>query len=189
MISMRKFADAASWPRFALAFAALAGFSWLAFLRESPWTRAREAAGGRLPETQTGFPPDEPQRALDLLAAKGALGDYLLWLAIDLPFAALNFLVAAFAIALALKAARLAASPARLVLLAPALYVLCELIENGLLALFASGALAPGQAVVAVQQAATNLKFVAFVGALALGLAALAFAAGAGLLGLVRRRR
>ncbi len=36
----------ASWPRFAIWFAAWWGVSWIFFYRDSAWTRALEAGGG-----------------------------------------------------------------------------------------------------------------------------------------------
>jgi hypothetical protein len=189
MISLRKVVGGATWARFAAVFAAWGSFNWFAFLRPSPWTRALSAGGGALPESKFGFPADEPQRSLARLAEKGATGDYLLWQALDIPYAALNLAAPALAMALALKATKLGASPLRLALLLPAVYFGAELVENGLVAGFAAGPAPPARSIVAVQQAATNLKLFSGYGSMILAVAALAVAAAAALFGVVRNRR
>ncbi|MHA7871827.1 MAG: hypothetical protein ACX939_05705, partial [Hyphococcus sp.] len=83
--------DRASWLRLAVWFALLFAFSMWAFTTDSPWTRALEAAGGMLPETQPGLPAIEPQRSLGLL--EGNAFDYLLWQALDIPYAIMNLMV------------------------------------------------------------------------------------------------
>jgi hypothetical protein len=180
--------ETASWRRFFVWFVLWFAYNWWAFSMSSPWTRALAAGGGKLPEMQPGFPPIEPQRSLDALAAANATGDYLLWQALDLPYAVGNLLVTSIAIALALKAVRLEKSVLKYLLALPPLYVFCEVIENALVAAFAAKTVAPGEAAVLIQQAATTVKMFSGFGSMFLGLAALVVAAIAALVGLLRKR-
>ena len=164
------------------AFLVLAVFSAFAFGPEGPWMRARSAAGGLLPETQPGFPPIEPQRSLDALAGAGAIPAYLQGQALDIPFAVLNFAFMSLALAMGLKAARAAAGGLRFLLLAPLVYLVCEFIEDALLSAFASGAFAPAENLVLIQQLMTTLKLSSMGVAL---ISILLFAAGA----LLKRHR
>lgn len=182
---LRNQADNATWLKFALWFSVWFAFNWWAFYTSSPWTRSLDAGGGKLPESQFNFPADEPQRSLDALGP--ATGDYILWQAFDIPYALLNLMVASSAIALALKATRLGASPLRYLLLLPALYVFCEIIENASVAAFASKLVAPDRALVFIQQAATAIKALSGFGSMGLGLFCLAVAALAAVVRLVRR--
>lgn len=180
--------EKADWKSFAIWFAALFAFNWWAFYTSSPWTRAFAAAGGKLPESQTGFPPIEPQRSLDALAGANATGDYILWQAFDIPYAIGNLFVTSIAIALALKATRLDKSFLRFLLILPPLYVLGEVIENSLVAAFAGKLIAPGESVVLVQQAATTVKMLSGFASMFLGLVSLVIAMLAALIGLFRKR-
>lgn len=180
--------EKANWRGFAIWFAALFAFNWWAFYTSSPWTRALDAAGGDLPESQTGFPPIEPQRSLDALAASNATGDYILWQAFDIPYAIGNLFVTSIAIALALKAMRLEKSLLRYLLILPPLYLFGEVVENSLVAAFAAKLIAPDESVVLVQQAATTVKMLSGYASMFLGLASLAVAAPAGVVRLFRKR-
>ena len=160
--------EKASWLSFAIWFLVLFGFSSWAFSSDSPWTRALEAGGGLLPETQIGFPPIEPQRSIDLLGE--ATSDYILWQAIDIPYAVMNLMVISIALALGLRAMRLDGSPLKYLLAIPVIYFVCEFIENGFVALFALGFLAPSEPFVLVQQLATTVKLTSGIGGMALGL-------------------
>lgn len=180
--------ERASWAGFAIRFGALFLYSAWAFAENGPWARALSAAGGRLPETQPGFPPIEPQRSFDALGAAGATGDYLLWQALDAPYALLSMAAPAAAIALGLKAARLGSTPLRFALLLPPTYLACEAVENSLVAAFAARLLAPGEGAVLVQQAATTVKFASGFSSLGLGALSLAVAAIAALIALARKR-
>lgn len=176
----------ASWRRFAVWFAAWWGVSWFFFYRDSAWTRALEAGGGKLPESQPGFPPIEPQRSLDALAAANATHDYVLWQLLDLPFALVTVMMSMTAIALGLRALRL--KPLSFLLLLPPLYFLAELVENALVAAFAGKALAPAEGLVLVQQLATTIKMGAGWGSMILALLALVVAASAAVIGIFRKR-
>lgn len=180
--------EKANWRAFALWFVPWFAYSWWAFSMESPWTRALAGGGGGLPEMRPGFPPIEPQRTLDALNASNATGDYILWQALDFPYAIGNLFATSIAIALALKALRLERSPLRNLLLLPPLYLLCETVENSLLAAFAGKIVAPTEAVVLAQQASTTLKMFSGSASMLLGIASLAVAAIAALAGLIRKR-
>lgn len=168
--------EKSTWRGFFIWFVLWFAYNSWAFNMESPWTRALAAAGGKLPETQPGFPPIEPQRSLDALAAAQATGDYIVWQALDFPYAFGTLFVTSIAIALALKAAKLERSVLRFLLLPPPLYVLCETIENPLVAAFAGGLITPGEGVVLVQQLATTFKMLSGVASLFLGITALVVA-------------
>lgn len=151
----------ATWRRF-LGAAALFGVyaAWVA-AGDSPLTRARGAAG-RLPELTPGFDAREPAATLARLGE--ARVDYLWLQAFDLPFVALVAMIALLALALAAQRNAAAYQKIRTLLFIPVAYGAAELIENTLLALFASGVLAPAAPLAIAQQAATTIK---------LGLAAL----------------
>lgn len=176
----------ATWLRFTLWFAAWWAVSWHFFYRGSAWTRALGAGGGKLPETQPGFPPVEPQRSLDALAGADASHDYLLWQALDIPFAFLTLMMTTTAIALGLRAAGLKAFS--FLLLLPPLYFAAELVENALVAAFASRTLAPSEGLVLVQQVATTIKMGAGWGSMILALLALATAMLFAVVGVFRKR-
>lgn len=141
------------------AAALLAVYGWWTFAGTSPWTKPYAALGSEMPELIAGFSAGEPAAAIARLAE--ARDDYLWFQAFDLPFAMLTTITGATAIAIGLKALRLAAGDARSLLLAPAVYFVCELAENGLLALFAGGGVEPGGALAVAQQIATVGKFAA----------------------------
>jgi hypothetical protein len=179
--------EKASWTGFIVWFAILFAFSTWAFNMNSPWTRALKQAGGALPETQPGIPAIEPARSLAALGDD--TGDYLLWQALDIPYALFNLMAISIAMGLALKAIRSERSPLRFLLLLPAIYLICELVENSLVAAFASGVLAPGESVVLIQQLATTVKFGTGMPALLLGMLSIVVASVAGLSRLVRSRK
>jgi hypothetical protein len=181
-----KVIDRATWARFALWFAAFWAVSWLFFYRESPWTRALEAGGGKLPESQPGFPPLEPQRSLDALAGANATNDYILWQALDFPFAFVIVMLTATAIALGLK--QTGARSLSFLLFAPPLYFVMEIVENALVAAFAAKLIAPSEAIVLVQQVATTIKMGAGWGSLGLALLGLGAALLAGVFRMFRKR-
>lgn len=180
--------EKASWRALAIWFAPWFAYNWWAFNMESPWTRALSGGGGQLPEMQPGFPPTEPQRSLDALAASNAIGDYILWQALDFPYAIGNLFVTSIAIALALKALRLDKSFFRYLLALPPIYVLGELVENSLVAAFAAKAVAPAEPVVLFQQTATTIKMLSGFGSMFLGMAALLIAALAAAVHFARKR-
>lgn len=161
----------ASWAGFFIWFVILMAFSTWAFSMDSPWTRALEAAGGVLPETKPGIPAIEPVRSFQAMG--GERGDYLLWQALDVPYALMNFFVIANAMGLGLKALRLDQSFLRFLLLLPAIYVGAELVENTFLSAFAAELFAISEPMVLTQQFATTMKFASGMPGLALGFASL----------------
>ncbi|MEO1250751.1 MAG: hypothetical protein AAFW81_00215 [Pseudomonadota bacterium] len=175
-----------SWLGFLIWFAGLMGYSFWAFMADTPWTRALEAAGGKLPEMQPNFPGDEPAQSISALREAGAIPDYLMWQVLDFPYAALNLLATATAMALGLRALKLGAGPARYLLLLPLLYFAAETIENALLALYAGAGV--GGALTGVQQGATAVKFAAGNASLLLGLVALIIAAVVAAVSFFKRR-
>lgn len=133
---------------------------WL-LMGPSPFARSRSAAIDAIPELIAGFPAGEPAAALDRMGP--ARMDYLWSQAFDLILVALILIVAVSAIALALRRLGMRRGDARYLLLLPAIYAVFELAENGLLALFASGAAAPTPALVILQQSATTMKLAALL--------------------------
>ncbi len=178
--------DSANWRGFIIWFIALFAFSAWAFGMDSPWTRALELAGGKLPEMQPGIPAIEPVRSLQAMGAN--TGDYILWQAFDIPYAVMNLVVAWMGIGLGLKALRMENSFLRFVMVLPPIYVVCELVENALVASFASGSLSPSENVVLLQQFATTLKFATAAPAMGLAMAGVLVAAAAGALKMVREK-
>jgi hypothetical protein len=166
--------EQARWLSFAAWFAALVGYSAWAFGAGGPWKRALDSAGGRLPEMQPGFPGVEPERTIEALGARA--GDYLLFQAVDIPYALLTFMASTVAIAVALRTLRLQSSPLRLLLIPPLVYFACEIVENALLAAFAAKLIPPIEAIVLVQQAATAAKLAAGVSSMLIGAAGLVVA-------------
>jgi len=162
------------WPGFLVTLAIWFAYNWWAFETDSPWTRALNAAGGVLPETKPGIPAIEPQRSIEALGSH--VGDYLLWQVFDIPYAILNLLVTAGAMALALRATKLGGSPLRFLLYLPVIYVACEIVENAFVAGFAAGVIPIQETFVLIQQLATTVKFSTGMPALALGALSLVIA-------------
>lgn len=180
--------EKSSWFQVAFFLTALLAYSWWAFGQDSPWTRALEAAGGVLPEMRPGLPAIEPARSMEALEAAGAIGDYLVWQAADIPYAFLNLFAMSTAMGLALRKTGLGGSPARRLLYAPVVYLITEFIENAMVAGYA-GALIPREGnIVLLQQAATTVKLATGWGSSLLALIALFAAAIADLVGLIRGR-
>lgn len=177
--------EKANWVSFVVWLAILMAFSMWAFLTDSPWTRVLEAAGGFLPETIPGIPAIEPVRSLEAIGENR--GDYLLWQLLDIPYAIMNFMVVSIALGLGLKALRLDASLLRFLLLLPAIYVACELVENALVASFAAEILPTAEPLVLLQQFATSLKFASLPPAVFLGAIGVALALGLPAIRLVRK--
>lgn len=175
MFNIEKHISSASWVRFAIWFAILFAFSNWAFNMDSPWTRALEAAQGALPEVQAGLPAIEPQRSLDLLG--DATSDYLLWQVLDVPYAIMNLMLVATAMGLGLKATKLRTSPLRFLLLLPMIYFFAEIVENSLVAAFASGLVPTAEPIVLVQQFATTIKFASGMPGMAIGALSIVIAA------------
>lgn len=152
--------DQASWKKFILGCAGLIGYSYWAFVAPGPWRRI-VAVTDALPEIAQGFPADMPRAAFESL--QSVLPDYLLFQLIDAPFAFLNAFVIAAGIALALNKLKLSATPLRFLLLLPIMLFAAELVENTLLAMMVSNLLPVVSLTALTQQAATNLKFTAFM--------------------------
>ncbi|WP_411819621.1 hypothetical protein ABFZ85_12640 [Hyphococcus formosus] len=160
-------------------------YSFWVFTIPGPWSRAITAAGGKLPETQPGLPAIEPVRSLEALSQN--MNDYLLWQVLDIPYFVLTFLASTAAIALGLKMAGKWGRIFKIVLFLPAIYVVAELIENSLLALFAAGIVAPVEPLVLVQQIATTLKFSSAMPAMLFSLIGIVFATIVLVIGAVRK--
>lgn len=149
--------ETASWVRFFMPFAALIAYSLWAFRPSGQFLQAKKTAG-TLPEEMFGFPEGEPERAFSQLF--GLTGDYMLFQAIDIPYAILNFFAYSAIIALALKHFRFGATPLRFALLLPVIYLIAEFIENTMLVVLARGGGAAAN-LIPFQQAATSLKWAA----------------------------
>ena len=183
-----KLIEKATGPGFVIILVLLFAYSFWAFNLDSPWTRALEGAGGILPETKPGIPAIEPVRSLDEMTASKTISDYLLWQALDFPYAALNFFFAALGMGLGLKALKLDRSALRFLLLLPAIYVACEIVENAMLTGFATGLLPTTETIVLFQQFATTLKFASGMPAPLLGLLGAVIALAANLIGRFKKR-
>lgn len=164
----------ASWPIAAAAIAAQFAFS-MVFLNggDSAWEKAVAGGGGKVPEMLPGLPAVEPARSMEALRANGAVDDYLLWQAIDVPFALLNVLAITAAMALFLRKAGVDRGLLHAMLFLPIIYFAAELVENGMVAAFALEAFPPNGAPALVQQVATTTKLASGTGGMALGLLSL----------------
>lgn len=185
MLTISERITVASWRRFAIWLIALIAFSAWAFGMDSPWTRTLELAGGKLPEMQPGIPAIEPVRSLQALGANTS--DYLLWQVLDIPYALMNVMLAWTGLGLGIKALHLQSSVLRFLMYLPPVYFVCELVENTLVAMFASGALPPSEGFVLVQQFATTTKFTTSAPAMILALAGAAVAGVIAILNKVRK--
>ena len=179
--------DRASWRAFGAWFAVAFLYDLWAINMPSPFTRALSAAGGRLPESQPGFPAGEPLRSLEALGP--ATGDYLLWQWLDIPYAFLAVMMTSTAMALGLKSLRPHGAMLKPLLWVPLVYFGCEIVENTLVELFAARVLAPAPPAALLQQLATSVKFAAGYASLALAALGAVIAATAALVGLARRGR
>jgi len=149
--------DAASWPRTLISIAALLAYSFWMYRPSGRFLQAKNSAG-TLPEEMFGFPENEPTRAISQLF--GLEGDYMLFQAIDIPYAVLNFFAFTAIFALALKSYRLSATPLRFVMLLPAVYLIAEFFENTLLVVLTRNA-GESASLAHIQQAFTSLKLTA----------------------------
>ena len=145
----------ASWTRLVVFFGGLAAYSVWVFRPDGRYLQAK-ASAGTLPEEMFGFKDGEPERAISQLF--GLEGDYMLFQALDIPFAVLNFFFLSAVFALALKKFRLGATPLRFIMLLPAIYLVTEFVENVSLVILTSGDGEPA-ALATFQQAVTTLKF------------------------------
>ncbi len=178
----------ATWPIALAAAAALFAFS-MTFLNgdASAWGKAVAAGGGKVPEMLPGLPAVEPARSMEALRANDAVGDYVLWQAIDIPYALLNLLAITAAMALFLRKAGIERGLVRSMLFLPIIYFLMELVENGMVVAFALEALPPNGAPALVQQVATTTKLSSGMGGIALAMLSLIGAAAIDLFRLFRR--
>lgn len=145
----------ADWRRYGLAAALIAAYGGWLFFGDSPLSRVRAAIGAP-PEFSFGF--HSGALAASLADLGGRRGDYLWLQAFDLPMSALFAMAAMLGVALAAKRRRSSFASVRLLMLTPIVFAAAELIENGLLAGFAAGAIAPAPAFALLQQAATTAK-------------------------------
>ncbi|MFC2951834.1 hypothetical protein ACFOOP_07830 [Marinicaulis aureus] len=172
--------EKAGWVKFLVSFILLFAYSYWAFIRPGFWSRANDAAAP-LPETLQGFPEGEPARAFALLGE--ATSDYLIFQAVDIPFALLNAVMIIAAIGLGLKTLKLAGTPLRFLLILPLILFASEIVEDALLFLMAADYIADTGAPALTQQIMTNIKGAAGM----LGtVCALAAIIGAGVAWLVR---
>lgn len=177
----------ASWRGLLFWFVIAFAYNYWAINMPSPFTRALAAAGGRLPESQPGFPAGEPSRSLAALGE--STGDYLLWQWLDIPYAFLAVMMTSTAMALGLKSLRPHGAMLRPLLWLPLVYFGCEIVENTLVELFAARVLAPAPPAALLQQLATSVKFAAGYASLALAALGAVIASMAALIGLARRGR
>lgn len=177
--------DHASWRAFGAWFAIAFAYDLWAINMPSPYTRALAQAGGRLPESQPGFPAGEPVRSLEALGP--ATTDYLLWQWLDIPYAFFAVMMTSTAIALGLRTLSGGGGFLKMTLWLPLIYFGCEIAENTLVELFAARLLAPSPFAVVAQQSATTLKFIAGYGALICAAAGVIAAAAALIWRQVRR--
>jgi hypothetical protein len=149
--------ERASWARFLFAFAPLLAYSAWAFRPNGEFMRAQGAAAP-LPETLFGFPQGQPFESFSKLG--DAAPDYILFQAIDIPYAILNTLSMLAIMALGARRFGKPKSSLRFLLALPLVYLISESVENPLLAMLAGSgselaALAP------LQQLATTVKWLA----------------------------
>ena len=147
--------DKTSWLKFLISFAVLFAYSYWAFIRPGFWTRAADAAAP-LPETLQGFPEGEPARAFSML--REATSDYLIYQAVDIPFAFLNLMMLAVAIGLGVKKLKLAATPLRFLLILPLILFAADIVEDVFLVLMAGDYIPDQGAPAFAQQIVTNIK-------------------------------
>lgn len=184
MAFISRMIEKASWLRFIVSFVLLFAYSYWAFIRPGFWTRAQEAAAP-LPETLQGFHDEQPALAFSKLGE--ATSDYLIFQAVDIPFAFLNAAMITAAIALGLKILKLAATPLRFLLLLPLILFAAEIAENALLFLMAGDYISDQGAPATAQQIMTNIKGAAAMLGMVCALAAIVSAAIASLIHLFRK--
>ena len=146
--------DNASWTRLGVFLLSLLAYSFWLFRPGGRYMQAKDTAR-ILPEELFGFKDGEPARAFSQLF--GLKSDYMLFQAMDIPYAILNFFALSAIFGLALKKFRLDKTLLRYLMLLPVVYLAAEFIENTLLVILAGGDGGPG-ALVPIQQAATTIK-------------------------------
>ncbi len=147
--------ETASWARSLISIATLLAYSFWIFRPSGRYQQAKQSVG-TLPEEMFGFPDGEPAQAFSQLF--GLQSDYILFQAIDIPYAILSFFAYTSIIALALKRFGFGATPMRFALLLPGISLVAEFIENTLLVILVRGGGETGS-VVSLQQAMTSLKW------------------------------
>lgn len=177
--------EKASWLKFLISFLLVFAYSYWAFVRPGFWTRASDAAAP-LPETLQGFHDGQPARAFSNLGE--ATRDYLIFQAVDIPFAFLNAAMITAAVALGLKALKLRATPLRFLLLLPLLLFFSEIVEDALLFLMAGDYITDRGAPALAQQIMTSIKGASAMLGTVCALAAIVSAAVAALIRLVRKK-
>ncbi len=160
--------EKAGWVRFFLWLAVNIGYSVWAFLSPGPWRNIAAATGDgdagdlaqvpKIPEIMPGFPSGEPGASLNKMSE--IIDQYILFQAIDIPYAIISMMMAIAAISIGLKRFNLGRGPVKFVLLLPMIYFVSELVENSLLAAMAGGYIPDQGLTVLLQQSATTAKFV-----------------------------
>jgi len=136
-------------------------YEFVVFSLPGPWANLIEATadGGNrpiIPDLLFGIHQDQPARAFAMLAS--SMNDYLIYNALDLPYAFFSAMSAMTILALTLKHFAWRSKWVQGILMIPALYFVAELFENALIVSMVLGWL-PKQGITAtVQQITTTLK-------------------------------
>ncbi|GJL94016.1 MAG: hypothetical protein DHS20C05_04210 [Hyphococcus sp.] len=159
--------EKAGWLRFILWLAVNIGYSVWAFLSPGPWRNIAAATGDgagndlaqvpKIPEVMPGFPAGEPAASFSKMSE--VIDQYILFQAIDIPYAIISMMMAIAAISIGLKRFNLSGG-VKFVLFLPIIYFASELVENALLAAMAGEYIPDDSVFVLLQQSATTTKFV-----------------------------
>lgn len=144
------------------------GYSVWAFLSPGPWRNIAAATGDgaandlaqvpKIPEVMPGLPAGEPAASFSKMSE--VIDQYILFQAIDIPYAIISMMMAIAAISVGLKRFNLGNSAVKFVLFLPIIYFVSELVENSLLAAMAGEYIPDHSIIVLLQQSATTAKFV-----------------------------
>lgn len=134
---------------------------FVVFSMPGPWANLIEATdSGRgrpiLPDLMFGFPDGQPESALNTIG--DVKTSYIIFNAIDIPYAFLSMMAALSIMTLALKRFRIRSVILKGVLIVPIVYFAFEVIENGLLVLMAVDLLPQEGAAAIIQQLITTIK-------------------------------
>ena len=153
--------EQASWRAYLVWMLLFIGYEFIVFSLPGPWINLIEATanGGNrpiLPDLLFGIHQDQPARAFAMLGS--SMNDYLIFNALDLPYAFFSTMAATTILALTLKHFAWRSNWLHGILMIPALYFVAELFENTLIVSMALEWLPREGITATVQQVITTLK-------------------------------
>jgi len=158
---LNKKIEAASWRTYLLWMALFIGYEFVIFSMPGPWANLIEAtvpgsSRPTIPDLMFGFHSDQPLSAFAEMSS--VMDDYLMFNALDIPYAFLSMMAGISVLMLALKRFPRRGALGTSLLVFPILYFVSEVLENTLLVLMVLEFLTADGIIATVQQAFTTIK-------------------------------